>query len=123
MVDLTPQMVETIHHKGGSFLGLSSSVCDVVRVVDSLESRRINHLYLIGGNDTMKNATEIYREIKRRKLNIAICVNLKAINKDIAYFDNCFGFESAVEETQRFIEEGYALSKSNYNSVGTFLLT
>jgi 6-phosphofructokinase len=51
-------------------------------------------------------------------LNIALCVNLKAINKDIAFFDTCFGFESAVEETQRFIEEGYALCKSNYNSVG-----
>jgi 6-phosphofructokinase len=47
-----------------------------------------------------------------------VCIILKAINKDIAYFDNCFGFESAVEETQKFIEEGYALSKSSYNSVG-----
>lgn len=67
----------------------------------------------------MKNAVDLYREIKKRQLNIAICVNLKAINKDIAYFDTCFGFESAVEETQRFIEQGYALSKSNFNSVGT----
>ena len=39
-------------------------------------------------------------------------------NKDIAYFDNCFGFESAAEEAQKFIEEGYALSSSNFNSVG-----
>jgi 6-phosphofructokinase len=51
---------------------------------------------MIGGNDTIKQATEITKEIKRRKLNIALCVCLKAINKDIAYFDNCFGFESAV---------------------------
>ena len=46
-----------------------------------------------------------------------MCVCLKAINKDIAYIDTCFGFESAVESTQDFIEEGYALCKSNFNSV------
>lgn len=87
--------------------------------MDSLVARGVNQLYLIGGNDTIRHSIELYKEIKKRKLNIALCVNLKAINKDIAYFDTCFGFESAVEETQRFIEEGYALCKSNYNSVGT----
>lgn len=80
----------------------------------------MNQLYLIGGNDTIKHAIAVHNEIKNRKLNIALCVNLKAINKDIAYFDTCFGFESAVEETQRFIEEGYALSKSTFNSAGNF---
>jgi hypothetical protein len=46
-----------------------------------------------------------------------MCVMLKAINKDLAIFDTCFGFESAVEQTQSFVEEGYALSKANFNSV------
>ena len=59
---------------------------------------------MIGGNNTVESANKIYREIKRRGLNIALCVCLKAINKDIAFFDNCFGFESAVEEAQRFID-------------------
>lgn len=118
-LDLTPEAVQTIHHSGGSYLGLSNVPCKVEEIVDEMEIRGVNQLYLIGGNDTMRNGTEIYREIKKRQLNIAVCVILKAINKDIAYFDNCFGFESAVEETQRFIEEGYALGKSNYNSVGT----
>lgn len=119
MIDLTPEMVETIHHRGGSFLGLASAPCETEQIVDSLEIRGVNQLYLIGGNDTVKYAEEIYKEIKRRKLNCALCVSLKAINKDIAYFDTCYGFESAVEETGRFIEDGYALSKSNYNSAGT----
>lgn len=118
MIDLTPQIVETIHHRGGSFLGVSRAPFLPEKIVDSLVARGVNQLYLIGGNDTIKHTIELYKEIKRRQLNIAICVNLKAINKDTAYFDTCFGFESAVEETQRFIEEGYALSKSNFNSVG-----
>jgi 6-phosphofructokinase len=61
-------------------------------VIDSLVKRNINQLYMIGGNDTLQYAVILHREIKKKKLNIAICVNLKAINKDIAYFDTCFGF-------------------------------
>ena len=60
--------------------------------MDNLDKRGVNHLYMIGGNKTIESANKIYKEIKSRKLNIAICVCLKAINKDIAYFDNCFGF-------------------------------
>ena len=118
MIDLTPKIVETIHHRGGSFLGVSKAATNPSKIVDSLVARGVNQLYHIGGNNTIKSTIEIYKEIEKRKLNIALCVNLKAVNKDIAYFDTCFGFESAVEETQRFIEEGYALSKSNFNSVG-----
>ena len=117
MIDLTPKLVETIHHHGGSFLGLSKTIANTSKVVENLVQRKVNQLYLIGGNDTVHEAIEIYREIKRRKLSIAVCVCLKAINMDMAYIDSCFGFESAVEETQRFVEEGYALVKSNFNSV------
>ena len=85
-------------------MGVSKSPVFPEKIVDSLVARGINQLYLIGGNDTIKLTIEIYKEIKKRKLNIAICVNLKAINKDTAFFDTCFGFESAVEETQRFVE-------------------
>lgn len=61
MLDLTTDLVQTIHHRGGSFLGLSSSPCDVNAVIESMQKRGINQLYLIGGNDTIKNAIEIYR--------------------------------------------------------------
>ena len=63
----------------------------------------------------------IYEEIKKRKLAIGICVLLKAINKDVAIFDTCFGFESAVEETQRFIEMSYVSAKSYHHTVSNFL--
>jgi 6-phosphofructokinase 1 len=36
MIDLTSEMVETIHHKGGSFLGLASCQCNAELIVDSL---------------------------------------------------------------------------------------
>lgn len=118
LIDLTPAKVQTIHHKGGSFLGLSKKPFDAVRIVNSLVERGVNQLYLIGGNDTVIYAIEIYRQIRKRRLQIALCVNLKAINKDIAYIDNPFGFQSAVEEAQGFVEESYSLSRSNFHSVG-----
>jgi 6-phosphofructokinase 1 len=110
-------MVETVHHHGGCFLGLKKTPFHVDKIMDNLIERGINQIYLIGGSNTFKSAALIYEEIKRRKLKIGICVLLKAINKDVAIFDTCFGFESAVEETQRFIEMAYVSSKSYHNTV------
>lgn len=55
MIDLTPQIVETIHHRGGSFLGVSRAPFLPEKIVDSLVDRGVNQLYLIGGNDTIKH--------------------------------------------------------------------
>jgi 6-phosphofructokinase 1 len=116
-------MLETIHHHGGCFLGLKKTEFHVEKIIDSLLERNINQIYFIGASNTFKSAAMIYEEIKRRKLRIGICVLLKAINKDVAIFDTCFGFESAVEETQRFIEMAYVSSKSYHNTVCKFFVT
>jgi 6-phosphofructokinase 1 len=55
MIDLSPKIVETIHHRGGSFLGVSRGPFFADKIVDSLVHRGINQLYLIGGNDTIKH--------------------------------------------------------------------
>jgi len=92
-MNLIPSMVETIHHRGGCYLGASTThKFNAQNIVDSLVKRNINQLYMVGGNDTLQYARSLYHEIKKRKVNIAMCVNLKAVNKDIAYFDTCFGF-------------------------------
>lgn len=75
----------------------------IEKIIDNLVERKINQIYLVGASSTFKSASKLYEEIKRRKLRIGICVLLKAVNKDVAIFDTCFGFESAVEESQRFI--------------------
>ena len=61
LVELTPKKVETIHHKGGSFLGLSKYKAHAGKIVENLAKRDVNQLYLIGGNDTVREAIEIYR--------------------------------------------------------------
>ena len=50
---------------------------------------------MIGGHNTLTAAKSLYDEIKRKKMNIAMTVILKGINKDVPIFDTCFGFESA----------------------------
>ena len=35
-IDLTPSLVETIHHKGGSFLGLSKKPFNAQKIINSL---------------------------------------------------------------------------------------
>lgn len=122
IIELEEGMIETIHHHGGCFLGLKKTEFFVDRIIESLIERNVNQIYLIGATNTFKSAAMLYEEIKRRKLKIGICVLLKAINKDVAIFDTCFGFESAVEETQRFIEMGYVSSKSYHNTVCNFFI-
>ena len=61
MIDLTPQIVETIHHKGGCFLGVARAPFHLEKIIDSLVARGINQLYLIGGNDTIRNTIELYK--------------------------------------------------------------
>ena len=117
IIELETHMVETVHHHGGCFLGLKKTQLHVDKIIDSLTERGVNQIYMIGASSTFRSAALIYEEIKRRKLRIGICVLLKAINKDVAIFDTCFGFESAVEETQRFIEMAYVSSKSYHNTV------
>lgn len=68
----------------------------VEKIIDNLVDRGVNQIYLIGASSTFRSAALIYEEIKIRKLKIGICVLLKAINRDVAIFDTCFGFESAV---------------------------
>lgn len=96
-IDLNEQIVKTIHHNGGCFLGLAKTEFHVNKIVDSLADRGVNQLYIIGANKALEVCQSIHKEIKKRKLAIAVCVLLKGINRDIPIFDSCFGFETAVE--------------------------
>lgn len=102
-MDLNEQIVKTIHHHGGCFLGLTQCELNVHKVVDSLVERGVNQLYIVGAKKAMAVCQAIHQEIKKRKLSIAVCVLLKGINRDIPIFDSCFGFETAVEESAQVI--------------------
>lgn len=117
-VPLTPKIVNDIHKRGGTILGTSRGGHDTSKIVDSIQDRGINQVYIIGGDGTQKGASVIYEEIKRRGLKVAVAGVPKTIDNDIAVIDRSFGFDSAVEEAQRAINAAHVEAESVENGVG-----
>jgi len=56
---LTPALVENIHHSGGTCLGSSRGGFDLDKILDFLHAKKINQLYVIGGDGTHRGAFRI----------------------------------------------------------------
>ena len=95
-VKLTPESVADIHMQGGTVLGTSRGTPPAEEIVDHLVANGINILFTIGGDGTMRGATAIWNEIKRRNLKIAVVGLPKTIDNDIPFVRRAFGFETAV---------------------------
>ncbi|XP_050886079.1 ATP-dependent 6-phosphofructokinase 6 isoform X3 [Lathyrus oleraceus] len=92
---LTPKVVNDIHKLGGTFLRTSRGGHDTNKIVDNIEDRGINQVYIIGGDGTQKGASLIYEVI-----------------------DKSFGFDTAVEEAQRAINAAHVEVNSVENGIG-----
>jgi 6-phosphofructokinase 1 len=92
---LSPQEVEDIHEKGGSILASSRGPQNVGEIVDCLERMNICLLFTIGGDGTLRGAEDIYLEISRRGLKIAVIGIPKTVDNDIAFVKKTFGLETA----------------------------
>jgi 6-phosphofructokinase 1 len=90
-------MVKDIHRKGGSFLGTSRYQFDSESIVDALDKKGINQVYVLGGEGTLKCVYYLYQKIRSKKLNIVISAIPKSIENHIPIIDKSFGFESAIE--------------------------
>lgn len=95
-VELSTDMVESIHKLGGSILGSSRGGFDLVRIVDAIETRKIDQVYVIGGDGTIMGCAKIYHEIRRRGLKIAVVSVPKTVDNDIAVIDRSFGASSSL---------------------------
>jgi 6-phosphofructokinase 1 len=102
-VKLTPELVENIHHEGGTILRTSRGGFDIEKIVEFLESHKISQLYVIGGDGTHRGAYAIHQACITRKLNVAVVGVPKTIDNDCDYIDRSFGFQSAVEAAQTAI--------------------
>lgn len=89
--ELTLDDVEEKHKIGGSMLGNSRGGFDLEKIVDAIETRNIDHVYIIGGDGTIIGCKKIYDEIRRRGLKIAVVSVPKTIDNDIAIIDRSFG--------------------------------
>lgn len=115
---LTHELVETIHHHGGTILGSSRGPQDPRVTVDFLQSHGINLLFPIGGDGTQKGAHGIAAEIARRGAKIAVVGIPKTIDNDIKFCYRTFGFLTAVAEAERVIDRAHIEAKSVDRGVG-----
>ncbi|KAJ8444051.1 hypothetical protein Cgig2_030908 [Carnegiea gigantea] len=121
-IPLTPKSVNDIHKRGGTVIGTSRGGHDTLKIVDSIEDRGINQVYIIGGDGTHKGASVIFEEIRRRGLKVAVVGIPKTIDNDIPVIDKSFGFDTAVEEAQRAIDAAHVEATSAENGVGVVKL-
>ncbi|KAK4798332.1 hypothetical protein SAY86_030658 [Trapa natans] len=119
---LDPKVVNDIHKRGGTILGTSRGGHDTKKIVDSIQDRGINQVYIIGGDGTQKGSAVIYEEIARRGLKVVVAGIPKTIDNDIPVIDRSFGFDTAVEEAQRAINAAHVEAESIENGIGVVKL-
>jgi len=119
---LTRKSVDEVHLKGGSMLGTSRGGGDVKEIVDAIEKKGINMLFVLGGNGTHAGANAISDECIKRGVKISVVGVPKTIDNDILLIDKTFGFDTAVEEAQRSIRTAAIEAKSAYRGVGVVKL-
>eukprot|EP00979_Chaetoceros_neogracilis_P004092 scaffold712_cov255-Chaetoceros_neogracile.AAC.8 len=100
---LTPELVEDIHHKGGTMLSSSRGGFDLDKIVGFIEKLNIKQLYVIGGDGTHRGAFRIHEGCLAKGLNVSVAGIPKTIDNDVDYIDRSFGFQSAVEAAQEAI--------------------
>lgn len=122
VIKLTPQRVRDIHLFGGSVLGSSRGDQNISEIVDSLCRLKVDILFCIGGDGTLKGARDITKEISRRKLRIAVAGIPKTIDNDINYTERSFGFDSAFSLASRIIRCAHNEAKGAYNGIALLKL-
>ncbi|MGC1205688.1 MAG: ATP-dependent 6-phosphofructokinase [Flavobacteriaceae bacterium] len=116
-IELTPDKVKNIHEFGGTILGSSRGGQDVSVMVDTLVANKIDILFTIGGDGTLKGANAIGNEIINRGLKIAVAGIPKTIDNDIDIIDKSFGFETSFDVACPIVRDAHNEADGAYNGM------
>ncbi|MGC6430927.1 MAG: ATP-dependent 6-phosphofructokinase [Jejuia sp.] len=116
-MELTPNKVKDIHEFGGTILGSSRGGQDVSVMVDTLVKNKIDILFTIGGDGTLKGANAIGNEIIKRGLKIAVAGVPKTIDNDIDIIDKSFGFETSFDVACPIVRDAHNEADGAYNGM------
>ncbi|MBO0322976.1 ATP-dependent 6-phosphofructokinase [Muricauda sp. CAU 1633] len=116
-VELTPDKVKDIHQFGGTFLGSSRGGQDVSVMVDTLEKNKIDMLFAIGGDGTLKGVNAIGEEIMKRNSKISVVGIPKTIDNDIDLIDESFGYETAFDVASPILRDAHNEATGAYNGI------
>ena len=84
---LNPRVVDGWHRIGGTRLGTSRGGFDLTKIVDSIQHRGFNQVYIIGGDGTLKGALAIYEEVRRRGIKASVAGIPKTVDNDVGIID------------------------------------
>jgi 6-phosphofructokinase 1 len=110
--------VRDIHRDGGTLLGSSRGSPSTEEMVDTLVARGVDMLFAVGGDGTLRGASALVREIRRRNLAISVVGVPKTIDNDICWVERSFGFATAVEEARRAILAAHVEARGAWNGIG-----
>ena len=115
---ITPQVIDGIHHQGGTILSSSRGPVDICRAVDNLIARDVNILFTVGGDGTQRGGNDLYQEARRRGHPLSVVGVPKTIDNDVAFVSRTFGFFTAVEEAARVLECAHTEARSVIGGIG-----
>jgi 6-phosphofructokinase 1 len=117
-IPLTPELVDTIHLQGGTFLGTSRGPQSVEAMLSFLKARQVNLLFTIGGDGTQRAASQIAQAAIDQRYPLAVIGLPKTIDNDLDYVDRTFGFETAFSLADQALRAAYAEARGVINGVG-----
>ena len=115
---LNADAVDTIHEIGGTVLGSSRGQQPSDVMVETLVRMNINVLFCIGGDGSLRCASDIAAEVTRRGLKISVVGIPKTIDNDLMFVGRSFGFESAVMQAAEVIRSAHVEAKGTPHGVG-----
>ncbi|MDR1934821.1 MAG: ATP-dependent 6-phosphofructokinase [Candidatus Accumulibacter sp.] len=116
-IPLTPEFVEDIHKEGGTVLNTSRGPVDVSVAVDNLIRRKVNILFVVGGDGTQRGGAELFREAKLRGHALGVVGIPKTIDNDVAFVARTFGYVTAVVEAAKAISCAHTEAHSVLNGI------
>ncbi|MCM2315482.1 MAG: ATP-dependent 6-phosphofructokinase [Thermoanaerobaculia bacterium] len=117
-IQLNPEEVEGIRGRGGSILKSSRGPQDIKEMVETLVRLKVNVLFTVGGDGTLKGARAIAEEAARRGHEVAVVGIPKTIDNDILFVERSFGFVTASSEARRAISAAHVEAIGARNGVG-----
>ena len=117
LIELNPDKVKDIHQFGGTFLGSSRGAQSVSVMVDTLVQNKVDMLFAIGGDGTLKGVDAIGEEIKKRNARISVVGIPKTIDNDIDLIDKSFGFETAFDVASPILRDAHNEAAGAYNGI------
>ena len=115
--ELTPEAVKDINQFGGTILGSSRGAQEVGTMVDTLVREKVDILFTIGGDGTLKGADAIGAEIERRGLSISVAGIPKTIDNDIDLIDKSFGFETSFDIASPILRDAHNEATGAFNGI------